>query len=151
MIISFFGHSKICVKDDIQHKIEDIILRNADVGEQIHLYCGGYGDFDALCLKACLNLKKNGCRCEIAFITPYLNIPKRLMDGLCSFDQLIYPPLERVPLKYAIAERNKWIVDKSDLIISYVKHNYGGAYSALCYAKRKNKIIINLADSETGI
>lgn len=149
MVISFFGHSKIYTTDDLQCKVRETILKNILAGEQIRLYCGGYGDFDSLCLRAGLELKKAGNKCETVFITPYLNIPKKLKDKLNLFDQIIYPPLEDVPFKYAILQRNKWIVDQSDLIISYVKRDYGGAYSALLYAKTKKKRVINLAESES--
>ena len=56
------------------------------------------------------------------------------------------PPLEKVPPKYAISERNKWMVSEADLIIAYVKYARGGAYSGLQYARRRGKRIINLAD-----
>ncbi len=36
------------------------------------------------------------------------------------------------------------MVDKSDYLISYVKHSFGGAAKTLAYAKRKNKIILQL-------
>ena len=36
------------------------------------------------------------------------------------------------------------MISQSDLIIAYVNHKFGGAYSALRYARAKNKDIINL-------
>lgn len=145
MIISFIGHSKIYKKRDIQTKIEEAILQNTVEDEPIFFYCGGYGDFDLLCLKALLNIKKERRGCQMVLITPYLNTPKHLKDKLDLFDQLIYPPIETVPIKFAIVARNKWMIDKADLIISYINRDYGGAYSALSYAKRKKKRIINLS------
>ena len=38
------------------------------------------------------------------------------------------------------------MVDKADLIIVYIDHSFGGAYQAYQYAKRKGKVIFNLAD-----
>ena len=71
------------------------------------------------------------------------------MRGLLSaqlYDSTVYPPLEKVPPKYAISERNKWMVSEADLIIAYVKYARGGAYNGLQYARRRGKRIINLAD-----
>ena len=61
------------------------------------------------------------------------------------YDYSLYPPIEKTPLKFAISKRNKWIVNEADLIIAYVSRNYGGAYSALKYAEKLKKKIINLA------
>ena len=57
----------------------------------------------------------------------------------------IYPPLEKVPLKFAINKRNEWMIDQSDFVIAYVEHSFGGAYQSLKYAYRKGKRIVNLA------
>ena len=64
---------------------------------------------------------------------------------LC-FDLIIYPELEAVPRKYAIFYRNKWIVEKADLIIAFVKKKYGGAFAMYQYAEKLGKDIYNLAE-----
>ena len=38
------------------------------------------------------------------------------------------------------------MIDRSEIIICYVLEKKGGAYNAMKYAKKKNKVIINLAD-----
>ncbi|MEG1529959.1 MAG: hypothetical protein RR405_06335, partial [Clostridia bacterium] len=53
------------------------------------------------------------------------------------YDEIIYPELEEVPYKFAISKRNEWMVDNADLVIAFVNHHFGGAYSTLQYAKRK--------------
>ena len=37
------------------------------------------------------------------------------------------------------------MVEQADLVIVYLEHTWGGAYQAYEYAKRKGKVIINLA------
>lgn len=59
---------------------------------------------------------------------------------------MLYPPIEKVPLKFAISKRNNWMVENSDLVIAYVNHSFGGAYKTLQAAKRKKKRIINICD-----
>ena len=44
-----------------------------------------------------------------------------------------------------IAYRNKYMVEKADVVIAYVMHDFGGAYATYTYAKRKGKAIFNLA------
>ena len=36
------------------------------------------------------------------------------------------------------------MVDMADVIVSYVMHDWGGAYQTLCYAKRSGKTVIQL-------
>jgi hypothetical protein len=62
------------------------------------------------------------------------------------YDISVYPPLEGVPLRFAISKRNEWMARKSDLVIAYVKHNFGGAYKAVEFAKRNGKRIINVCN-----
>ena len=124
-------------------------MEKIDLEEKTLFYCGGYGDFDRLSAEVCRSIKDSNPNCETVFITPYITEPQQekikfLIDsGL--YDSAIYPPLENVPLKFAIVKRNEWIIDESDIIIAYVNHTHGGAYKALEYARRKKKFIVNLA------
>ena len=61
-----------------------------------------------------------------------------------SYDEILYPPLEGVPYRFAISARNKWLVENSDLIVFFVRRRFGGAYTAYLHAKKKGKQIINL-------
>ena len=52
--------------------------------------------------------------------------------------------------KGAITKRNRWMVEQADLFICYVEREEGGAYTALKYAKKLEKNIINLAQKNQG-
>ena len=143
MVITFFGHSTITNSGEVIEKIIETILENTRKDEKISFYCGGYGDFDNLSALACRLIKKKRPNSEIVLVTPYLkNLAKYEI-----YDATIYPPLENVPLRYAITKRNAWMVDRAELIIAYIKYTYGGAYKAFRYAQRKKKSVINLASS----
>ena len=58
-------------------------------------------------------------------------------DFYKRFDDNLYSEIEKVPPKFAIIKRNEWMIDKSDFLIAYVEHNWGGAYRTLECAKRK--------------
>ena len=64
------------------------------------------------------------------------------------YDSSVYPPIENVPMRFAINKRNEWMINQADLVIAYVDHTFGGAYKTLQYAKRKKKQIINLAEQK---
>ena len=109
-------------------------------------YLGGYGDFDGLCLRTLRELKHDFPTIEILFITPYLDKNySKLKLAKYYYDDVIFPPIESVPRKFAILKRNEWMVEQADLVIAYVKYSWGGAAKALEYAKRKKNRIINIA------
>ena len=58
------------------------------------------------------------------------------------YDGTTYPPLEKVPRRYAIVRRNEWMISVSDVVISGVLHSWGGAARTLEFAQRKNKVVL---------
>lgn len=149
MIITFIGHSTICNRKKLFDLVMNTLSEKMEQDEVL-FYCGGYGDFDNLCVKVCNIIKKNKTNCKVIFVTPYITESyQKKMELLVAdgqYDLSVYPPLENVPLKFAISKRNEWMVNEADLIIAYVKYTFGGAYKSLEYARRKNKQIINIAD-----
>ena len=87
---------------------------------------------------------------ELVYVTPYISLSEQAkiqeMQSCGLYDSSIYPPIENVPIKYAILKRNEWMVTNAELVIVYVKHSYGGAYKSLQVAKRRKKKIINICD-----
>lgn len=48
--------------------------------------------------------------------------------------------------KNAIRIRNRRMVDRSQLVICYIDHNKGGAYTAVQYARKIGCTVINIVD-----
>ncbi len=150
MIIAFAGHSYVSSADKVKEKVKEQIRNIYTDYEHITCYIGGYGAFDDISAHACKELKKEGLIDEVAYVTPYISLSwqtkiKEMQSyGLCDFS--IYPPIENVPLRFAISKRNEWVMTNADLIIAYVKHAYGGAYKSLQIAKRRKKRIINIGE-----
>ncbi len=137
MIVTFCGHSDVSdlvkVEKWLFDTTEDLIIKGART-----FYLGGYGQFDSLCKQVLLKHKKKYPDIELILIVPYLN-HNMITDG---YEVTIYPEIENTPPKFAIVKRNKWMVEKSDIVVAYVIHNFGGAYGTLKYAKTKKKNII---------
>ena len=150
MIITFAGHRHITERDEIACKLREQLLLLISEEEKTLFYLGGYGEFDNLCLKVCRELKKDFPNTELVFVTPYItpNQQTRMNEMLSMriYDSTIYPPIENTPLRYAISKRNEWMMSNADIVVTYVKTKYGGAYTSLCVARRKGKKIINLSD-----
>ena len=146
MVITFCGHSNCLFSDEEKEKLKQLLIKEIRKNPTCKFYLGGYGDFDSLCLRTLRELKKEFQDIELIFITPYLDKNySKLEFAKYHYDDVIFPPLESVPRKFAILKRNEWMVDSADLVIAYVKYSWGGASKTLEYAKRKNKPIINLA------
>ena len=146
MIITFCGHSNCLFSDEEKEKLKQLLIKEIRKNPTCKFYLGGYGDFDSLCLRTLRELKTDFPDIELLFITPYLDKNySKLEFAKYHYDDVIFPPLESVPRKFAILKRNEWMVEEADLVIAYVMYSWGGAVKTLEYAKRKKKTIINLA------
>ena len=147
MIITFCGHSNFSFSDTTKNELKNLLIENIRKNPTCKFYLGGYGDFDSLCLRTLRELKKEFQSIELIFITPYIDKNySKLKFAKYHYDDVIFPPLENVPRKFAILKRNEWMVDEADLVIAFVTYSWGGAAKTLEYAKRKKKTIINLAE-----
>ena len=84
--------------------------------------------------------------CVKPYMTNEINKNHNHYSGLYYDDVIIPSVLAGVHYKAAISKRNQWLVDQSNIIIGYIKGNYGGAYKAIKYAKSENKRTICLGD-----
>ena len=139
MIISFFGHRQITDIDKVYTFMRKQLLQLAQTQSELDFYCGGYSNFDGVCLKILLELKQEFNNIKIFFISPYITSSYLNSINKKNYDQIIYPEIENTPKKYAIIKRNQWIIDHSDFIFFFVTFTFGGAFNSLNYAKKKNK------------
>lgn len=136
MYVTFCGHSRINHPEVLSNWL-DLILPSLIEGGADTFYLGGYGDFDAIAATAVHRQKETYPHVDMILVLAYLN---RDIDT-SYYDGTTYPPLEKVPPRYAIVKRNEWMVSASDIVISGVKHGWGGAAKTLVYAQKKHKVI----------
>ena len=137
MTVTFCGHSKIYQTCEIS-KWLDIILPSLIEGGATTFYLGGYGAFDGLAAAAVRKQKESYPHIDLVLVLAYFD---REIDA-SRYDGTTYPPLEKVPRRYAILRRNEWMVSVSDVVISGVLHSWGGAARTLEFAQRKNKVVL---------
>ena len=137
MTVTFCGHRDVpepeVVKAWLNETIEELIDEGAD-----RFLLGGYGQFDSLAAAVVRKQKERHPAIRSVLVLPYLD---RKYD-ISLYDESIYPPLETVPKRYAISRRNEYMIDAADCVIAFVTHDFGGAFTSLCYAQRKHKRII---------
>ena len=150
MTISFAGHAFICSENSVKELVKEQIENNIGGEESVVCFLGGYGQFDDICAYACKELKQKYSKIKLVYVTPYMSSSDQIkiieLKKQGMYDEVLYPPIENVPLKFAISKRNNWMVENSDLVIAYVNHSFGGAYKTLQAAKRRKKRIINICD-----
>lgn len=136
MTVTFCGHSEVFHAEQVYHWLVSEVEAAIQDGAETFLL-GGYGGFDAMAAKVVWGEKKKYSRIESVLVLPYLD--KKVDDSM--YDGTTYPPLEKVPRRFAVVKRNQWCVDQSDRIIAYVTHDWGGAAATLEYGRRKGKEI----------
>ena len=150
MVVTFCGHAQFVKSEDCEWQILNFL--EEQVGDRFaDRYLGGYGGFDDFAYEWCKKYKEKHPNISLVFVTPYLTAEyqkNQLEHQKTRYDSILYPEIEGKPKRYAIAYRNKYMVEKADCVIAYVSHGWGGAYTTYKYAKSKGKLIFNLAHFE---
>lgn len=148
--VSLFGHRIIDDPFIVEEKLQNILYDLITEKEYVDFLLGRNGDFDILAASLIRQSKKkydNG-NCSMTLVLPYMTADIRNNDQsyLNYYDNIeICEQTSFSYYKAAIQNRNKCMVDHSDLVLFYVDHNSGGAYNTMVYAKKKNKNMINIA------
>ena len=128
---TFFGHSQC---PDLRSELRDAVMRLAGDGVDM-FYVGDNGRFDA---QARSVLSELGLRYGV--VLAYL--PKG--TGADFGDTMFPEGLELVHPRYAIERRNGWMLERSDYVVTYVHHSWGGAAKFAALAERQGKRMIRL-------
>lgn len=141
MVVTFCGHSTVYPREPVEAWLREVVSALINRGAD-KFYLGGYGAFDEMAASVVWELKKGHPDIASVLVLPYLD---RKVSATI-YDYTTYPPLESVPKRYAISKRNEWSVINSDVVVAYVKHDWGGAATTLRFAHRKHKEVISYSD-----
>ena len=143
MTVTFFGHRVIPC--DISERIRNTLVYLIEEKNAYNFYVGNNGEFDKTVCSILKELKKTYPHIRYAVVLAYLPLLKK--DKTIKYENTVVPEgIERVPQKYAICARNKWMIEQANTVITYVIDNTGGAAQFKAVAERKGKTIINLAE-----
>ena len=145
MIVTFCGHSRFAKAEKYEEQLLSF-LEDAVGDRPVEFFLGGYGAFDDFAYFCCKKYQTTHPNAKLTFITPYLSHKNNLKEKAMQYDAIVYPEIEGAPLRYAICYRNRWMVEKADLVIGFINHKSGGAYQTYQHAISKNKTIFNIAD-----
>lgn len=145
MIVTFCGHREIAQTTEVEEWLQTVSHCLIEQGATT-FYLGGYGAFDGLAASVLRKEKKNHPWIEMILVLAYLNG----RQDAAGYDGSVYPELEKIPRRFAILHRNRWMVQSADVVVAYVLHDWGGAATTLRYAKQKRKRIISYSEGTRG-
>ena len=167
MICCGFGHRVMLM--DVEKPLREVLERLvAERGVRV-FYTGGMGEFDELFARTVRSMKRDCPSLRLVLVMPYLTrelstgkqrygaayggqIARATYHGpghgwyeaLC--DEILIPAeLDGVHSKAAIGLRNRWMVDRSDIVIAALHRNFGGAAEAVRYAEKRGKEVVRIS------
>lgn len=151
--VSFFGHRIVEQPAEIEKRLCNLLRDLLREREYVEFLVGREGDFDLLassCIRRIVREYGNGSA-SLILVLPYpkSEIYKNKTEYLRYYDEIeLCESSANAHFKSAIRQRNNHMVDRSDLVICYIRHESGGAARAVRYAGKQEKRIINLAERD---
>ena len=141
MVCTFFGHKDTPkeIEPTLRTTLIDLIEnKNVNI-----FYVGNHGNFDAMVRRQLVELSQV-YPITYSVVLAYLPGKKNEYD---DYTNTILPEgIETMPKRFAISCRNKWMVEQSDIVVTYVTHSFGGAWQFKAMAERQGKMIIELSE-----
>jgi uncharacterized phage-like protein YoqJ len=135
--VTFFGHRDAPkeIEPALRLTLIDLIEnKNATV-----FYVGNHGNFDAMVRRQLENLSKTY---PIKYYIVLAYMPSK--NDTPDEHSILPEGIETVPRRFAINYRNKWMLNKSDIVVTYVTHNFGGAWEFEKAALKTKKYVIKV-------
>ena len=145
MTCTFFGHRYVPQKIEpaLRSTLIDLI-ENQGVNL---FYVGNHGEFDAMVRRV---LRELSAKYPIKYNIMLAYMPEKRgeFDTADYSDTILPEGIETVPKRFAINYRNKWMIEQSDFVITYVVHDAAsGAAQFKKLAERKGKTVIELSSA----
>ncbi len=148
---SFFGHRQIDNVFVIEQRLQEIIQELLISKEYVEFLIGRDGEFDQLVASTVRRCKRTVRDDNSALVLVLTYTTAEYRNNELSFHEY-YDEVEICTetaehhFKSAHQIRNRFMVDRSDLVVFCVERNSGGAYQTMQYAKKANTNIVNLSD-----
>lgn len=142
MTITFFGHKNI--PTNISHITREILIQYITSYQDINFLVGNHGGFDHIIIKLLRELKIIYPHISYSIVLAYLT---HKTDEYEDYINTLYPDgIEKVPLRYAICWRNKWMIKNSDEVIVYMENEFSNTSKYKKFAENQGKKVINIID-----
>ena len=137
---TFFGHRD--TPKEIEPTLRSTLINLIENKNVSTFYVGNNGNFDLMVRQQLASLSELYA-IKYSIVLAYL--PKQAFPDNES-SKTIYPEgIEKVFPRFAISWRNKWMLSKSDFVVTYVNRPFSGAAQFKELAHKQHKQVINLA------
>lgn len=147
--VSLFGHRGIEDLLKLDKMLAPVIRELIQTRPYVSFLIGRNGEFDEYAASVIKRLQKEHGKenNDITLVLPYSVADIEYYENY--YDSIIIPDdMHGVHPKAAITLRNKWMIEHSELVLLYVHSSRGGAYTAMRYAQKLNKKIVNIYTAE---
>ena len=145
-VCTFFGY-RDC-PSSINSKLREVLINLIENHAVDVFYVGCQGAFDSIVRSVLKELVLVYPSIRYAVILERLPPKRNEFDIRDCSDTLLPEGIETVHPRFAISWRNKWMLKRSDYVVTYITHSWGGAAQFAESAQRQNKQVINLASIE---
>ena len=136
---TFFGHHDC--PPEIKPKLREVLTELIEKRNVDMFYVGNSGAFDRLVRSVLRELTQKYSHISYAVVLSRLPEGR---DGEDFSDTILPEGIEEAPPRFAISWRNKWMLSKAELVVTYVTRSWGGAWQFSEKAKSRGKIVIEL-------
>ena len=137
--VCFFGHSD--TPWSIQPKLREVTLDLIDNEGADEFYVGTHGNFDRMVASVLSELSETRAF-RFYVVLAYLPAEK---ESPCADHTILPNGIENIPPRFAINYRNKFMIEAADIVVTYVKHSWGGAAKYKRLAEKKNRRVIEFS------
>ena len=143
MVCTFFGHRD--TPHDIEERLKTVLTTLITQKGVDTFYIGHQGNFDFLAIKVVSKLNQEFTHINYSIVLAYLPTKKETFFTE-DYSHTIYPELlDETPPKFAITKRNKWLIEQSDFVVTYIKHPFSNSEQFKKLAENKGKTVIDIA------
>ncbi|MBE6550583.1 MAG: hypothetical protein E7665_00470 [Ruminococcaceae bacterium] len=145
--VSLFGHREIEDLSKMEKFLIPIVKELICTKQYVTFLIGRNGEFDEFAASIIKQLQKEygNENNDMILVLPYKVADIEYYEKY--YDSVLIPAdTYGVHPKAVITVKNRWMIDRSDLVIFYVNRSKGGAYAAMKYAEKLNKDIINICE-----
>ena len=139
---TFFGH-RDC-PETIKPKIREAVIDLIENHGVTIFYVGSQGNFDCLVRSVLKEVTMEYPRVGYSVVLAYMPSVKAESFSEDFSDTMLPEGIEKVPKRYAIPWRNRWMIARADYVVTYVTRPCGGASKAMVLSEKMDKVVCKL-------
>ena len=148
-ICTFFGHHDC--PPSVKPKLREVVVNLIENRSVELFYVGNHGAFDRIVSSVLQEMKRIYPQIQCFTVLSRMPGARNGEEAEAKLDTLLPEGIEAVPPRFAISYCNQWMVQQSDIVVTYVTHTWGGAAKYAEMAERRGKTVIKLAQRSANM